>query len=281
MSSQDPPQPSVDAVDHGVGDQDAPIDTSDSFGWLPAEGLPTHTQESVPARKRSTLKKRSASPSVSSADSSVERNDHTRGASLSHNASVSKRSMFTNGEGRAINGSTFINGAGTTGPNTVAEPNENMGFRAAVADVSLTPKQKSKIVKSEAKDGRRLSKIIKEEAKVEKQALNASIKELEDLQQLQKAAVKREAKMASSHAKMVAAFQKTEAAFHDMRTKYETAQAQLNAETETLEACKNHAREITEHMQEKSQEVDSLRTMFSIDEREREVKLIELSGRKK
>ena len=40
------------------------------------------------------------------------------------------------------------------------------------------------------KDGRRLAKVIQKEAKVEKRALDAAVRELTELQKLQKYAVK-------------------------------------------------------------------------------------------
>lgn len=63
-----------------------------------------------------------------------------------------------------------------------------------------------------------------------------------------------------------------------MKARHETLQAQLKAEADTLEAVRDGARQATERVQFKSQEVDSLRKMLSVDEREREVKLSELKG---
>jgi hypothetical protein len=59
------------------------------------------------------------------------------------------RGMFTNADGQVVNGSTFIAGAATTGPNSTAEADGQLHRRAASADASLTPKQRSKIEKSE------------------------------------------------------------------------------------------------------------------------------------
>jgi hypothetical protein len=59
------------------------------------------------------------------------------------------RSMFTNVEGQRVNGSTFIGGAATTGPNATAEPNEQLHRRAVSAHAALTPKERSKIEKAE------------------------------------------------------------------------------------------------------------------------------------
>ena len=90
----------------------------------------------------------------------------------------------------------------------------------------------------------------------------------------------RESKAHTAHSKTVSNFQKVEAAFLAARAKMEIAQAQLNAEAETLDIARSNAREATEAMQEKSQEVDALRTMFGVDAREREVKLVQLNGKK-
>lgn len=64
-----------------------------------------------------------------------------------------------------------------------------------------------------------------------------------------------------------------------LRTKLETAQAKVNAEGDSLEAYRNNAREATANLQEKAQEVDGLRTMLGVDERERKVKMVELKGK--
>jgi hypothetical protein len=75
-------------------------------------------------------------------------NGHSRAASLGYAPSVSRRSVFTNADGRTVAGSTFINGAGTTGPNATAEHNESMHKRAASADAALTEEQKARITKN-------------------------------------------------------------------------------------------------------------------------------------
>lgn len=50
----------------------------------------------------------------------------------------------------------------------------------------------------------------------------------------------------------------------------------MNAEAEALETWRGSAREATDRMQEKAREVENLRAMFSVDEREREVRLSKL-----
>ncbi|KAJ7446920.1 hypothetical protein B0H11DRAFT_1745392, partial [Mycena galericulata] len=193
--------------------------------------------------------------------------------------SVSKRSVFTNADGQAVAGSTFINGAGTTGPNATAEQHESLHQRAASADAALTEQQKSRIAKNGAKGNKQLAKIIKTEAKVEKKALNVAVKELAELQKIQKTAVKREAKAQAAYNNTLTTFQKHEAAFLAARAKYEASQSLLTSTTEALEISRNNAKEATASMQDKSQEVDGLRTMFGVDEKEREVKLVELTGK--
>ncbi|KAJ3565057.1 hypothetical protein NP233_g7882 [Leucocoprinus birnbaumii] len=191
---------------------------------------------------------------------------------------VSRNAFFTNKDGLPLSSGTFINGAGTVGPHASTEAGDYLQQRARDADFSLTQKQKSKIIKAETKDNQRISKIIKKEAKVEKKALDMAIDELEGLQKFQKQAD--EAKAHTNHAKVLSAFKKQETAFLASRSRYESLQGQVNAETERLEAVRVSAKSATDRVAEKTQEVDSLRKMFGIDEREREVKLGELKETK-
>ncbi|KDR78990.1 hypothetical protein GALMADRAFT_244707 [Galerina marginata CBS 339.88] len=187
---------------------------------------------------------------------------------------ASKRSTHN-----ATGGSAFVNGAGATAHSS-ADSDDQAVTRRTEADASLTPKQRSKIVKVEAKDSRKLSKIIKEEAKTEKKSLSIAIQELGALQKLQKTAVKNEARVQASYSKIHIAFKKTETAFLEAKKKYETHQAELNAEAYALETLKNNAQEATERLQEKATEVDRLRNTLAVDDREREVRLTELKGRR-
>ncbi|KAK0204851.1 hypothetical protein DFS33DRAFT_701165 [Desarmillaria ectypa] len=271
-------QPTIADTRHDADKGGKPVHPNGSEGWLPTAELPA--EPSSPTHTGPILRKAEDAPSIDSSTSSVPKNTFNRGASVNRTASVSKRSVFTNADGNPVVGSAFIGGAATTGPNAKAEPDESLHHRAAFADASLSAKQLSKIQKTEAKDSRRLSKIIKTEGKVEKQALGVAIQELSELQNVQKVAIKHESQAHTAHARALAILQKNEASFLAARTKYEMAQAQLHAEAEILEISRNNAHEATEHMQEKSQEVDSLRTMFGVDEREREVKLVELTQRR-
>ena len=85
-----------------------------------------------------------------------------------------------------------------------------------------------------------------------------------------------EAKTHSAHTKRLSQFQKQTTVFLAARSKYEAAEARLHSEEEALERVKGNARDITEKLQGKSQQVDSLRTMFAVDERERAAKLAEI-----
>jgi len=71
----------------------------------------------------------------------------TGSASLARSAS--RKSTHTASDGRPIPGSAFVNGAGTTGPFSTAEENEELLNRRLEANASLTPKQRSKIAKNE------------------------------------------------------------------------------------------------------------------------------------
>lgn len=142
-----------------------------------------------------------------------------------------------------------------------------------------------------------MSKIVKAEGKVEKKALSVAINELAELQDLQKKAVKvggarpsvqdplnfedqDEAKAHTAHTKILGNLRKSEAEYMEAKAKYEATLSRLSAESQALARIRQNAREATEQMQTKSQEVDSLRAMYSVDEREREVKLMQLTGSK-
>jgi len=280
MSSQSPPLPAEEAAvqqpAEAVEGKVTVMPNNESSGWLPATDSPVETNGVAP--KESIMK----TPSVAAG---AQLNGHARSVSVSaaprRSGSLSRPSLFTNADGQAVEGSGFIGGAVTTGPNSTAEKDEQLHRRATSADASLTPKQRSKIAKAEAKDGKRLSKIIKEEAKVEKKALNVAINELQQLQKLQKAAVGSEAKANTAHTKVLAEFQKLEAIFLAARTKYEAAQSRLRSAEETLEIVRNNTKDANDRLQEKSQQVDSLRTMYGVDERERAAKLSEIAAEQK
>jgi hypothetical protein len=88
--------------------------------------------------------------------------------------------------------------------------------------------------------------------------------------------VQGEAKAHANHLKVFGALKKQESAFLASKSRYESLQGQLSAEAERLEAVRESAKVATERVADKSQEVDGLRKMFGIDEREREVKLGQL-----
>ncbi|KAJ6513092.1 hypothetical protein C8R45DRAFT_1088173 [Mycena sanguinolenta] len=215
-------------------------------------------------------------PKSSPASTISPTHHHERAATVDYASTLGKPGVFTNVDGHTIVGSTFINGAGTTGPNATAEHNDSLHQRAASADAVLSEEQKAKIAKNGAKGSRQLAKIIKTEAKVEKQALNVALKELAELQKIQKTA--HEAKAQAVYTKALTTFQKHEAAFLAARSKYEASQALLTSNTDALEISRSNAKEATARMQEKSQEVDGLRTMFDVDEKERAVKLGDLAA---
>jgi chromosome segregation ATPase len=126
--------------------------------------------------------------------------------------------------------------------------------------------------------------------------LSVVINELAELQKLQNQAIKvsssrfvcmisyhpplfsqAEEKAHSTQTKVLSQFRKEERAILAARTKYEAAQARLQSEEEALERVRSSARDVTKRIQEKSQEVNSLRTTYAVDERERATKLAELA----
>jgi len=179
----------------------------------------------------------------------------------------------------SLSGGSFKSGAGTVGPNS--EPDNVDAFlqRRTTLDASLSKKQKSKIVRAEVKEGRRLAKVIKAEAGSEKRALEIAMKELADIQKMQKAAIKEEARIYSQHAKALRVFHKEELEFLAARAKFEKAQTDLQSHEDARDAAQRHAQEATEMLQEKNREVEWFRAQKAADDRERVTKLGKLSGK--
>jgi hypothetical protein len=175
---------------------------------------------------------------------------------------------------------------------------EDRGPRSSRRKVSVPYSNLSlRLMPHPAKDGKQLSKVIKKESKIEKEALALAIKELAELQAIQKANIKVcylprslwrpkitlsqiESKAHTAHTVSLTALQKHEHAYHAARARYESAQAEALALEEALETSRRNAREATESMQEKMREVEGLRAQKGVDAREREVMIVELTGKK-
>ncbi|TFK75177.1 hypothetical protein BDN72DRAFT_832528 [Pluteus cervinus] len=277
QAQQPPPPHDLEPMDHHPNeldsepraDQGFTTQPNESEGWLPA----TDAAPEPNGHKKGSILKPSGSLSRSVRRGGSVR-DRDRPRSLSQAESVSRKSI-------AFSEAAFSNGPGTQPIGAGPEGDEDIINRAATANDALTPKQKSKILKAEAKDNKRLSKIIKDEGKVEKASLSIAIDELAELQKIQRTAVKNEAKSFSDYTKLRTAYQKLETSFIMARTRYDAAQAQLDAEANALETWRGTAREATDRMHEKSKEVENLRALCSVDEREREVRLSQLTGGKR
>ncbi|PFH53164.1 hypothetical protein AMATHDRAFT_1583 [Amanita thiersii Skay4041] len=279
----------VSAMPYNNGDV-VPLNQShELLGWLPTaereEDIHQRQQaNSLDVNKEPSPSSHRFSPLLSDKINEEPRQsggkESRRSASTHRPGSIFSKSILIGHEGQLVDGSTFIHGAGTTGPAATVGKNTELSRRASMAETSLTPKQKLRILKHELKGGKRLSRIIKKEGKVEKKALEVAIHELAELQDLQEVSVKYEAKAHTAHAKMLASVRRNESEYLAAKTRYDTAVAQLHADAEVLERVREHAREATEQVQVKAREVDGLRSIYSVDEREREQKLVELTGRK-
>jgi hypothetical protein len=150
--------------------------------------------------------------------------------------------------------------------------------------------------------GRALSKIIKSEAKTKKAALHVALKELAEIQKLQKASIKvmpsaptgtpshilffcffliirQEGALSHSrHSRALSDAHKAEMELLAARTANEQGQASLRAAGEVLEASRKHARETMEMLREKTEEVERLRVHKQLDDRERAIKMKGLVG---
>ena len=62
--------------------------------------------------------------------------------------------------------------------------------RSRSADLGLSERQRVKLSKAQIKEGKKVAKIIKAEGKAEQQAIDEAVRELSDLQKLQKVTVK-------------------------------------------------------------------------------------------
>ncbi|KAI9461593.1 hypothetical protein BJY52DRAFT_1117071, partial [Lactarius psammicola] len=177
----------------------------------------------------------------------------------------------------ATKGSAFVNGAATT-TNDPPNVDPSLQARAASAEDELRPRDKAVISKEEKNVGRRLSKIIRSEAKTEKASLDVALGELAEIQKLQKASVKEEAESHTRHSRALSDARKAEMKVLIARTENEREQAGLRAAGEVLEASRKHAREITDMLRDKMQEVEQLRVYKGVDDRERAVKVKSLVG---
>ncbi|KIP07650.1 hypothetical protein PHLGIDRAFT_127525 [Phlebiopsis gigantea 11061_1 CR5-6] len=181
----------------------------------------------------------------------------------------------------SLSGGTFSNGAGTVGPAAAANEEETSLFRSrsVSAESALSKKQKLKISKTELKEGKRLAGIIRLEAKAEKRALEDAVKQLAELQRLQKYAVKEEAKTNAAYGTALHKFHREELAFLAAQAKFERAKTDLQSHEDAREAAREHASQATEMLQEKNREVEWLTAQKSADDREREAKIRQLKGK--
>ena len=108
--------------------------------------------------------------------------------------------------------------------------------------------------------------------------MDVALRELSDLQRLQKSAIKDESVAHAAHTKALAAEHKAELALLAARRAHETALAESRAAAEALEASRAHARETTDMLREKAEEVETLRVTKGADDRERAVRVRELNG---
>ncbi|THH09177.1 hypothetical protein EW146_g8758 [Bondarzewia mesenterica] len=201
-------------------------------------------------------------------------------ADIARVASVNK-SITSHGTGRSgyvdPHGSTFAGGAATTAT-AAPDVDSSVRERSATADEELEPKDRAKIAKEEQKHGRTLSKIIKGEARAEKAALEVAMKELAEIQKIQNDAVKEESQSHTRHSHALSETHKAEMELLAARSAHERGQTTLRAAEEALEASRKHARDMTELLREKMDEVERLRMVKQADDRERVVKVKGLAG---
>jgi len=214
------------------------------------------------------------------------------GSSLARKESVrTNRSTHT-----TRTASAFANGAPLTGPDAEPDVDETLFVRGEKAERSLTQKQKDRIAKQEKRESRKFGKLLKTDSSNEKVALDSALRNLSTLQGLHKEAIKRETRAEASHAKALSAAQKAESRFHEEkarmaevraraearcieeRARWEGKQGELQAQQERLSSTRETVRETEIRITECAREVERLRVVKAMDEREREAKLTELVG---
>ncbi|KAG2133257.1 uncharacterized protein EDB93DRAFT_1254930 [Suillus bovinus] len=181
----------------------------------------------------------------------------------------------------------FQSGSVLTGPSAEPEVDAAVVLRGAIAERSLSKKQKEKIIKDEQRESKSFSKLLKTESKLEKAALARALKSLAALQDLHKAACKVEAKAEAAHSKSLLAAQKAESMFLEARARaeeerahWEGKQVEVKAQEDRLEAEREIVREVEDRMAECAREIEKLRILKATDEREREAKMAEMLGKK-
>jgi hypothetical protein len=120
-----------------------------SEGWLPTDNVPTEQQSTRVAETTISPDQQQQTQQTPSVDVGPSASDVAPKTSASLARSTSKKSTFTSSEGKQITGSAFVNGAGTTGPFSTVEADEELLNRASEAETILSPKSKAKIYKSE------------------------------------------------------------------------------------------------------------------------------------
>ncbi|KIM46977.1 hypothetical protein M413DRAFT_63369 [Hebeloma cylindrosporum] len=256
---------------------------SGSEGWLPTEE-PAAPQMPEPRRHAPTRATSTSSARIKdndNLDATIAANAEAEAAGTAPRRATSlgsRKSVPTVTERPPVPGPAFMGGAGVTGPKAAAEEDVAMTTRNQEARDNLTVRQRSRIAKDEAKHDKRLSKIIIEEGKTEKEALAIALDDLDNVQKLQKKTVKNEGRLLDSVARLQLTLKRAEADFLDAKTRCDMAQAAVNAELDNLETLRNQSRRLTEELQRKTADINTLRSTLAVDEREREVKLAQLRG---
>ncbi|KZT07768.1 uncharacterized protein LAESUDRAFT_677672 [Laetiporus sulphureus 93-53] len=260
---------------NGVVDSNAPQGTDENADVdedFPMDEPSRHGRTRSISRRTGSLR---SFRSATSRGRSHDRADFESGRSTSASRFSERRRHFS------LSGGTFAEGPGTIGPSATPQPDDTHSFveRSKVAEAGLTPKQRSRIGKAHAKVGKQISKVLKSEGKVERKALEQAIKELADIQKMQKNAVREESRAVSAHAKALRTFHKEELEHLAAKARFDRAQAELWTYEDARETARDHAADITDMLKEKNLEVEWLRAQKAADDSEREAKMQQLTGK--
>ncbi|KAG9007624.1 hypothetical protein FRB94_014142 [Tulasnella sp. JGI-2019a] len=134
------------------------------------------------------------------------------------------------------------------------------------------PKRRSNL-EIKNKDMKQLSKILKKEANAEVQLLKRTIKELDGLQKTLKPASTAEEAALAAYAKAAKAELKLNKIYLQAKAKWEIANAELTAKTEELSIARDRASQQKHQIQEKTREVERLRSRKTEGDYERVIKI--------
>ncbi|EJD42209.1 hypothetical protein AURDEDRAFT_152989, partial [Auricularia subglabra TFB-10046 SS5] len=138
----------------------------------------------------------------------------------------------------------------------------------ARTNVTLPRDVVAKLEKTEAKEAKQVSKVLEKEGKTSEREVASAIKELGALEKEHKKGAKGEASAQKASMKAASKAHKLEVAYLKAKSKYDQAQADVEAKAALLQTAKTHTASIHERLQAKTKEVEEMRQRKAIGDRQ-------------